>query len=422
MEIDNIFFFRKFQRPYELLIIFTIFCYIIYKINIWSIIYIIIIIIIIFYSQKKNNNIRAYYYLLIFLVYSSIFQSIVFVLNMNKNALPNMDEKISTMLKETLYIPLYENFHGKNYTIQNGVFFGIGISKSQVLLIWCENVLLFLIYLYLYYFSFNIPENEEDEFQKENLKSKKLPELNDELEVDNYRKDDDNNVKLINVKENIQVEEKEEVNNKKFNKVSIMHELLSIKDFRKDISHLYENEYMQISEIMKYNFNEKIISFQELNEIYNLLKPQENDQGDSKEDIIYNRNFISINSSDNSLYRINALNYILYLFFHNITLIIIIYILLICPGILSTILMGLCFYFLIFSHLDEGKKSKLPLVFKKCIIYFIIIDIALQLILQIFLIYNHDIINNKTTKVIFEIIGFREILDEKYEKIVILNI
>jgi hypothetical protein len=52
MEIDNIFFFRKFQRPYELLIIFTIFCYIIYKINIWSIIYILIIIFIPVSSKK----------------------------------------------------------------------------------------------------------------------------------------------------------------------------------------------------------------------------------------------------------------------------------------------------------------------------------------------------------------------------------
>ena len=54
MEIKNIFFFTKFQRPYENLIIFTITISIIFKINIWSIIYIIIIIIIIFYSQKKK--------------------------------------------------------------------------------------------------------------------------------------------------------------------------------------------------------------------------------------------------------------------------------------------------------------------------------------------------------------------------------
>ena len=408
MEIKNIFFFTKFQRPYENLIIFTITISIIFKINIWSIIYILIIIFILVSSKK--NNIKHYYNLLIFLVISNIFQSILLLLNTNKNASPNMDEKISTMLRDKLSIPFYDNLFGNNY-IKNGVFFGLGVSNSQVLLIWCENVLLVLVSIYLYFFGFNISDNEKDKFQKKYLISGRLPESFDKIIIEDYMKKDNKNEDQINNNLNIGDNKKEEINNKKIDKDSIIFELLSIKEYRNDISNIGKEQYKYISNVMEYNFNEEFFSLEELRKILIYLKSQKND----KENIISEINEIFINSSKNSIYSIYASDYILYLFFLNIILIIIIFILMMCPGIFPTMLVCFCFWHLFFSHFDEGRKSSLPRLIQNFIIYFLITDIFFQLITQIVLIYKHEIMSNKIVKAVLELMGFREIFDEKYE-------
>ena len=88
-----------------------------------------------------------------------------------------------------------------------------------------------------------------------------------------------------------------------------------------------------------------------------------------------------------------------------------------CPGLLSAILICFCLYFLYFCHLiNKGKKTYFPFVVQRIIRSIIIFDISFQLIIQFILIYKHEILSNHNiVKFIFETIGFREILNEKYE-------
>ena len=336
---------------------------------------------------------------------------------MNKTALPNIEAKILIILRSTFSIPFYDKFLGKNY-IRNGTFLGVGINRSQLLLIWCENILLFFTYIYLYYFSFNICNYKENISQKKDLISKEIRESSDENENNNYLSDDNNkdNDNLINTQLIIQ-DEKKKSKNRKFDKELFIYELLKTKDFQEDISKIKENGYKEISQIMEYNFNVEIISFEELNEILLNLKKNDDEKDKKKDNIISEIDISSINSSKNSKYKINISDYLLYFFSHNIILTIILFISMVSPGLLALILLFFCFYFLFFSSMIiEGKKTKFPFIINKVIGVFIIIDIYYQLATQIILIYDHNVITNyNIAKYILNAIGFREFLNEKYE-------
>ena len=399
-------FLRVFKRIYEHFIIFAIISCIVIKINIWSIIYMIIIILLLL----KQKNIKKFYYLFIFFVTSTLIQSMIFLANMNKTSFSNIDENIIEVLNDTLSIPLYEKYLGEKY-VQNGVLLGVGINHSQLLLIWCEHVLIFLIYIYLYYFCFSIFNDKQDYLNGEDIVSKKLPELKDKIKYD-----DNQNVNQLDVKNDEQIDEENKQEIKNITKENIMYKLLANEDFKEDISKMDEKNYEKIVKIMQYNFNEEIVSFKELHEV---LKLQENQKKQKEQAKIKNEGEkkVIIKSPKNKKFNINVSKYILYLFLHNVILVIILIISMMCPGLLSAIVICFCLYFLYFCHLiNKGKKSYYPFIVQRILRFIIIFDISFQLIIQIVLIYYHEVIEqNNIVKYILETIGFREILNEKYE-------
>ena len=217
-------FIRVFKRIYEHFLLFAIMSSLFIKMNISSIVYIIIIFFLL--SKKKNN--KNYYIVFKTIVYLTIIQSLILILNINENSLPNIDKEILKNLNDTLSIPLYKKFFGEK-SIEFGILLGAGVSRSQLFLIWNENILLFLIYIYLYYFCYSLY----------NYKNEELDE-NNKTENNNKNKD-----------EKISTSDKNENNDKK----NIIHQLLSNNELKEEIFNINENDYQTIAEIMKHNFN-----------------------------------------------------------------------------------------------------------------------------------------------------------------------
>ena len=363
------------KRIYEYFLIFAIMSCLIIKMNIWSIIYMIIIIILLIRKENETN----YYIVFIIIAILEIIQCLILILNMNKYDLPNIEEKIFDILNDTLSIPLYQNYLGEKY-VENGILLGVGVSRSHLLLIWNENILLVLIYIYLYYFCYNsyTYKNEEpNRLEKTRKKSKNKNEL---LSSDAPIENNDKN--------------------------NIIFQLLKNKELRDDINKIKPKDYKKIVEIMEYNFNEKIVSYEKLQEFFKEEKEKE-----EKEEL---KNKEKDEFSNNIPY------YILFLFIYNIILIIILIISMISPGFFSVIVIFFCLFFSYFCHLiNEGKKScylfinmKLNIILR-CIIIF---DITLQIAIQYIVLYYPDIIKEKTVfKFIFETLGYNEIINEKYE-------
>ena len=358
----------------------------------------------------KQKSIKKFYYLFVFLVISTLIQSMIFLANMNKTSFPNIDEHIIEVLNDTLSIPLYGKYLGEKY-VQNGVLLGVGINQSQLLLIWCEHILLFLIYIYLYYFCFSIFNDKQDYLNGEDTAPKKLPELKDKIINDGNQ-----NINQLEIKNNDNIEEDNKTEIKRITKENIMYKLLTNEDFKEDIANMDEKNYEKIVKIMKYNFNEDIVSFQEMQEVLKIQEEQKRkkelakikNEGEKK---------VIINPPKNKKFNINITKYILYLFLHNVILVIILIISMMCPGLLSAIVICFCLYFLYFCHLiNKGKKSYYPFIVQRILRFIIIFDISFQLIIQIVLIYYHEVIEeNNLIKYIIETIGFREILNENYE-------
>ena len=395
MKTKLILFLRVFKRIYEHFIIFAFICCIIIKINIWSIVYMIIIILLLL----KRKDIKKFYYVFIVLVISTLIQTLILISNMNKIAMPKIDAKILDILFNTFSIPFYKKYLGEKY-IQNGVLLGAGINRSQLLLIWSENILLFLIYIYLYYFSFSIFNVKKEENQKSTI-DKKISDSKIEVIKEENQSENTNDNKPS----------KQKQNNKNEN---IIFKLLN--DFKEDFSIMKEKDYEKIVQIMKYNFNEEIAPFQDIQEALEKQKAQEIKRKESNKNRAKIRNDVSFGSEESG-FVLNVSYYILFMFVHNIILIIVLIISMMCPGLLSAIIICFCLYFLYFAHLiNKAKKSYYPYITQRVLRIIIIFDISFQLLIQIISIFAPSIITkNNISMYILETIGFRELLNEQYE-------
>ena len=366
-------FIRVFKRIYEHFLLFAIMSSLFIKMNISSIVYIIII----FLLLKKKNN-KNYYIVFKTIVYLTIIQSLILILNINENSLPNIDKEILKNLNDTLSIPLYKKFFGEK-SIEFGILLGAGVSRSQLFLIWNENILLFLIYIYLYYFCYSLY----------NYKNEELDENN---KTENNNKNKDEKTSTNNQNEN---------NDKK----NIIYQLLSNNELKEEIFNINENDYQKIAEIMKHNFNEEIVSYKKLEDLKNEYIEESNNKSEK----------ISIESK-NKEFSNNIPYYILFLFLYYIIFILVLNLSMVCPGFFSAIFICFCLYFLYYSQfIHKGKISKYFInhIILRCII---ISDITLQLIVQIIvLFYRKKLEGNNTFDFLFGAIGFREILNEKYE-------
>ena len=430
-------FLRVFNKIYKYFIIFCIMCCVVLKINIWSFIYIILIIILLF----KRKNINKIYILFIVIISSISIQSLIFISNMKPNTLPKMDIEILIILKYTLSIPIFAKFLGEDY-IKHGVLIGVGINRSELLLIWCENILIFLIYIYLYYFSYSLYNEKKFKPKKKNITSEKsllndiIMDLDDE---DNFDKELQERSKTNSVKK--ELKDNPRINKYKFSKTltparskikeedkphhlsmiigkkkedienNIIYQLLKDKYLKEYLSNITKEDYEKIAHIMKSNFNVEMSSYNDMNKILNIYDEQQKMKKLKKD----NRKILE--GTKNQKSNINIFYYILFLFSPNLFLIIILTILMLTPGLLSVIIIFFCLYFLYFCHLlSKGYTSFYSFIIKKVLRFIIIIDIAFSLIFQFILIYYNDFINQHLGFIaMIRFLGFREILNEKYE-------
>ena len=330
------------KKIYEYLIIFVLICGVIIKINIWSIIYMLAVI----YLLLTKKNINRINFLFKIIIISTFFQSVIILSNINKNNDPK--EKI----QELSYEPWFNYTLGNN-TIKHSLILGLGINRSQVLLIWVEYIIIFLIYIYLYYFCFTIFNNRF-------------------IELKEWKKQ----------------------------KNSLIYNLLYDIEFREALLKMKKsNQYEKLSKCVKSNFELDIASFSEVLNAIDKLNNNEN-SSEKKE----------------SQFKINIFDYIFYLFWHNIILITIAIISMMIYGFFSVIYIFFCLYFLYKSKsINKGKIYYYPFIIKSLLRPIIIFDISCQLIIQIAYIYLEGLFDDGFFKYLSNGLGLIKITNEEYE-------
>ena len=153
---------RGIKEVIEEIIIFLLLCNAITKINIWSFVYLGISI----YLISVKKTMMKYYNLFCFIIFLIFIQVIIFISNIKSEIDPTPDNEILEVIKQRLKIPWYK----KSEKI--GFFFGLGVTKSQVNLIWMDFIEIVIIYIYLDYFSYSIYQDVQNKGSKRNGNNK----------------------------------------------------------------------------------------------------------------------------------------------------------------------------------------------------------------------------------------------------------
>ena len=142
------------KKIFEEIIIFLLICTSISKMNFYSLIYMVISIIFIMTEKRMIK----FYILYCFMILSTVVQSIIFVSNIQESTDPYPDEDILREMNDRFNIPWYRKKIKKDDKL--GFFYGLGVSHSQINLIWLEFMEIVIIYVYLDYFSYSIYQEE----------------------------------------------------------------------------------------------------------------------------------------------------------------------------------------------------------------------------------------------------------------------
>ena len=333
------------KKVYEYLIIFVLICGVLIKINVWSIIYMLIVI----YLLLRKKNVNRINFLFITIMISIFIQSMIFLSNLNIETDPKKK------IQDFSYEPWFNYILGNSpIKYKHNVVLGLGINRSQILLIWVEYIIIFLIYIYLYYFCFSIFNNRFNELKE-------------------WRKQ----------------------------KNSLIYNLLYDKEVRDVLLKMKKsNQYEKISKCVKSNFELNLAPFPDILSSINKLNNNKDIPSEQKE----------------SPFKINIFEYIFYLFGHNIILITIIITSMMIYGFLSIIYIIFCLYFLYKSKsINKGKIYYYPFVIKSLLRPIIIFDISFQLIIQIPYIYSESLSKAGFFKSLADGIGLIRITNDKYE-------
>ena len=345
-------FLRIYKRFIEYLIIFVLMCGVIIKVNVWSLIYMFIVIYLLM-TKKSINKINA---LFIFIIISIIIQSIIFLSNLNEKINPKNDNEILDIISNTLNIPWY-NFTNNN-AIRHSVVLGLGLNKTQLMLLWIEYSLIFFIYIYLNYFCYTIFNNKY-------------------MELKEWKKQQNK---------------------------SLIYKFLFNTELREALSKLRPNAYQKILNCMEYNFDVKL---PKVFDIKNSLDIYVKKNSSSNKDIFSRRK--------EKVFKVDLFDYILYLSSHNIILIMITIITMMVYGLISVIYICFCLYFLFKSKsINLGKEYYYPFIIKSLLRPMIIADISFQLIIQIVYIYSTDLNHSDLFKAISNGFGLIKIIDDNY--------
>ena len=399
------------KQIYEEIIIFLLICTAISKLNIWSFVYMIFSLFLIL--TKKTIN--KYYFLFCFLITSIIFQNSIFVSNIRMETDPGKSEKMIGIINSTLDIPWYLIYTDD----KNGFFFGLGVNRKQINLMWMDYIETIFIYIYLSFFSYSIYQEVQNK-GKVNKGVDKINyynlHLNDKVKnsVENLSlREFQKHKKCMQLDFNINIGEYEDFRNKILlikPKNSII-ELKEIKpkkiigdyktEITSDISLSVLNIRNEISELK----NSTILSKDNMDKESPLLIALEN----SKKLASTKKNLITKSKEDETTTILDTFKKIIYLSSHNVIIIIIMIISMMVSGIWSIFYIIFSLVFLMKSNsMYTGDPYYYPKGIKTILRVAILIDIAIQTLYQTP--YINPSSKDNTLYKILKIIGFNKII------------
>ena len=401
---------KAIKGVFEEIIIFLLLCNAITKLNIWSFIYISISI----YLIKVEKTMMKFYYIFCFIIFAIFLQVIIFISNITEEIDPSPDKELLDIIQKTLNLPWYNNDE-----INLGFFLGLGVTSSQVKLIWMDFIEVVVIYIYLNYFSYSIYQDIQNKGSSikgisrinyynlhlnkkvnqcvKNLSLNRFTKIHDcilyNLDIELGGFDDFRNKILLNITNKTEPEKLRNINIKNQNE--------DLKDNKSEKSEKSEKSN---------KFERNSIK----NKLINLLVPSSKKKDDdwtsfsSKIQSKREKIKIKMQSFLDSLYELS------YLSFHNIILIIIVIISMMISGIVSLFYITFSLYFIVTSNkMLVGEKYFYPKAIKKILRVAIIIDITIQIIYQTpyFSINNVESVENGVLLKILNVIGFNKIIN-----------
>ena len=376
---------RFIKKIIEELIIFISLCLALSKLNMYTFIYIFVTFILI----VTKKTMFKYYLLYIFMYLGIIMQSIFFLLNLNIKSCPRtQDSKIYIILKKTMNIPIYKEYY--NLTETEGFFYGLGVNRSQVSLIWLEFMQIIIIYFYLNYFSYSIYQDII------NLGSSSLSDQKFDFESLNMEEGSLEQIKTMTEYQFFQL--KDCLNCFNFNIGNTIEEFFKSLKINKEKSYI---NYFDTNGKKKSNLN--------LSEIKNPILKQ------LIEFRMYEKEYLNtMEKKKKGKYKplpsyLVILQQILYLYFHCFLLVLIIMLSMMTVGLLSTIYFSMCFYYLIKSDsIYLGLEYSYPKSIKTTLRIIVLIDIIIQGIYQLPFFSMED---NDLRLKIFRAIGLIKVVD-----------
>ena len=139
---------RFLKKFFEELIIFLLICISLGKLNIWTFVYLIFT----FYLIWSKKSMWKYFLLSCFIFITIIIQSLFFLSNLSPEITDKDYDNILDTIKIQIGFPWYQNVLNEKI----GFFMGVGVSKSQVNLLWLEFMQIVVIFFYLDMFSYSI--------------------------------------------------------------------------------------------------------------------------------------------------------------------------------------------------------------------------------------------------------------------------
>ena len=418
----------------EEIIIFLLICTSISKMNIWSIIYMLIS----FVFIATEKSMMKYYLLYCFMIVSNFIQSVIFVTNLQPSTDPYPDLEILVTMNEKLKLPWYKV--RKKYTDKLGFFYGLGVSDSQINLIWMEFIEIVIIYIYLDYFSYCIYEdkntigrskNKVNKINYYNLYlNKETCKIAQNLSQDEYDKHKicmkyNFDIDILDYKDFIKYMNKGGVNNSGDEEKDKI--LETGPEIPRDTGTILisgnsndNNELIDTDENIQNNIYERKTNDdmkEEKNEYESplLKKLMKSRKEATSMNILEKSKAVTTTSSG----YFSLLKDFVYLSFHNVILIIIITISMMISSLFSIIYITYSLYFLITStSIYLGNKYSYPRRIKKILRMIILFDITIQILYQSPLI-NSDAKEDKDNfdfGKLLQMIGLNKILTFKHKE------
>ena len=366
---------------FEEVIIFLLICISLGKLSIWTFVYLIFT----FYLISTKKTMWKFFILSCFIYVTIIIQSLFFLSNLSSKITDRDYDDILELVRIKIGFPWYQNLLDEKF----GFFLGLGVSSSQVHLLYLEFVQIVLIFFYLDMFSYSIYQDilnlgekaaNKDKFNFESLNLKpstidSIKQMSD-IQFQQYSEC----LKCFDM--NIGKDKEELLKNLKIKESGLSR-----------LSDLSENKKNK----RKYNLEElKNPTLKEL--IYFRLVNKENTLGNA------------------GVYKplpkyLIILQEFLYMYFHCFVLISIIFLSILIGRLLSILYVTLSLYYLVNSELFYiGEKYSYFTAIKKVLRIVILVDILVQGIYQTPFVSPDE---NDSSYKLFNTIGFIKVVNFK---------